>query len=240
MIKFFRKRRQKLLTENKFRKYLLYAIGEIALVVIGILIALQINTWNEQRKLKTKELKSLQELRSDLVQNLNDMRINIASFMICKNSNEIIVYNIENNIKYNDSLDYHFSMLYPFITFSVNQTAYDNLKLNGIGLITNDSLRRSISDLYANRFQSYMTFENTYMVSHYKDFIKPIFISEFSTYEYTVAAKPKNYAEFITNSEYKQVLNFTIDICNNFIRFQTDLKERTQEIIKRIDKEISD
>ncbi|MBT8293982.1 MAG: hypothetical protein KJN70_11965 [Eudoraea sp.] len=50
MIKFFRKIRQRLLTENKFSKYIMYAIGEIALVVIGILIALQVNNWNENRK----------------------------------------------------------------------------------------------------------------------------------------------------------------------------------------------
>jgi len=47
MIKFFRKIRQQLLAENKFTKYLIYAIGEIVLVVIGILIALSINNWNE-------------------------------------------------------------------------------------------------------------------------------------------------------------------------------------------------
>jgi len=46
MIKFFRKIRQRLLTENKFSKYLIYAIGEIILVVIGIIIALQGNNWN--------------------------------------------------------------------------------------------------------------------------------------------------------------------------------------------------
>jgi hypothetical protein len=49
LIKFFRKIRQKTLTENKFGKYLTYGIGEIILVVIGILIALQINNWNEER-----------------------------------------------------------------------------------------------------------------------------------------------------------------------------------------------
>ena len=49
MIKFFRRIRQQLLTENKFGKYLKYAIGEIILVVIGILIAIQINTWNENK-----------------------------------------------------------------------------------------------------------------------------------------------------------------------------------------------
>ncbi len=49
MIKFFRKIRQRLLTENKFSKYLIYAIGEIVLVVIGILMALQINNWNNNK-----------------------------------------------------------------------------------------------------------------------------------------------------------------------------------------------
>ena len=53
MIKFFRKIRQNLLMENKTRKYFKYAIGEIILVVIGILIALQINNWNENRKKET-------------------------------------------------------------------------------------------------------------------------------------------------------------------------------------------
>ncbi len=52
MIKFFRKFRQNLLSEGKTGKYLKYAIGEIILIVIGILIALQINNWNEARKLK--------------------------------------------------------------------------------------------------------------------------------------------------------------------------------------------
>ena len=50
MIKFFRNIRQNLLRENRFTRYLIYAIGEIILVVIGILIALQINNWNENRK----------------------------------------------------------------------------------------------------------------------------------------------------------------------------------------------
>jgi len=53
MIKFFRKIRQNLLMENKTGKYFKYAIGEIVLVVIGILIALQINNWNENRKKET-------------------------------------------------------------------------------------------------------------------------------------------------------------------------------------------
>ena len=54
MLRFFRKIRQKLLTDNKFSKYLLYAIGEILLVVIGILIALQVDNWNQKRENEEK------------------------------------------------------------------------------------------------------------------------------------------------------------------------------------------
>jgi uncharacterized membrane-anchored protein YhcB (DUF1043 family) len=68
MIKFFRKIRQKLLSENKFSKYLIYAIGEIILVVIGILIALQINNWNESRKQAKNEKEFIISLKKDLKQ----------------------------------------------------------------------------------------------------------------------------------------------------------------------------
>ena len=63
MIKFFRKIRQKLLTENKFSKYLLYAVGEIFLVVIGILIALQINNNSENYKKRQFEITILKILK---------------------------------------------------------------------------------------------------------------------------------------------------------------------------------
>ncbi|MFV1449327.1 DUF6090 family protein [Maribacter sp. HS] len=69
MIKFFRKIRQNLLSESKFSKYLIYAIGEIILVVIGILIALQINNWNEKQKEEKSELLILKTLQKDFIEN---------------------------------------------------------------------------------------------------------------------------------------------------------------------------
>ena len=66
MIKFFRHIRQTLLMENKTSKYFKYAIGEILLVVIGILIALQINTWNQERVNAKEERRILQDLSEEL------------------------------------------------------------------------------------------------------------------------------------------------------------------------------
>ncbi len=76
MINFFRKTRKKMADDNKPMKYMRYAIGEIALVVIGILIAIQINNWNETNKIKKLEKSTLLEisnaLESDLIQ-LSDL-----------------------------------------------------------------------------------------------------------------------------------------------------------------------
>ena len=66
MIKFFRKIRQKLLSENRFSKYLLYAFGEIILVMVGILLALQVNNWNESRKKEQAEIQLYKKILTDL------------------------------------------------------------------------------------------------------------------------------------------------------------------------------
>ena len=67
MINFFRKIRKQLADDNKPLKYMRYAIGEILLVVIGILIALQINTWNEERREKRLAQTYLENLKLDLM-----------------------------------------------------------------------------------------------------------------------------------------------------------------------------
>lgn len=78
MIKFFRKIRQKLLTENKFSQYFIYAIGEIILVVIGILIAISINNWIDTRKKDDLKISYIESLKSDLSADIVYFRTQIA------------------------------------------------------------------------------------------------------------------------------------------------------------------
>ncbi len=72
MLRFFRRIRQRLLTKNNFSKYLLYAIGEILLVVIGILIALSIDNWNTYRKDRSSEADYLKRLSNDLARDTSN------------------------------------------------------------------------------------------------------------------------------------------------------------------------
>lgn len=86
MIKFFRKIRQRLLNENKLNKYLLYAIGEIVLVVIGILIALSINNWNQDRIYNIERKYLISELLTEFENNLEQIKLmtNRNEFLIAK------------------------------------------------------------------------------------------------------------------------------------------------------------
>ena len=99
MIKFFRKIRQNLLSEGKTRKYLKYAIGEIILVVIGILIALSINNWNEERKAVNKTEHLLTQVHKELGFNINKAN-KVIEWYRPKDS---LIYNVLNKkVTYND------------------------------------------------------------------------------------------------------------------------------------------
>lgn len=99
MINFFRTIRQKMLSENKFSKYLLYAIGEIILVVIGILIALSINNWNDHGKEILKKNNLLKALKIEFAKNLSQLDT------ILKYDNEVVKSSFEFlKLNHNDSI----------------------------------------------------------------------------------------------------------------------------------------
>ena len=103
MIKFFRKIRHRLLTENKFSKYLVYAIGEIILVVIGILIALQINNWNEKHQAQNKMVSNFQNLIEDLKSNKLQLLNLIERRKEVSNGAGLLIDNYENQIQVDEN-----------------------------------------------------------------------------------------------------------------------------------------
>ena len=152
MIKFFRKIRQKLLTENRFNKYILYAIGEITLVMIGILLALQVNNWNEKRIAKTNEVKTLQQLNIDLKTNLKELK-SISSYVIySKSGMSNILEGLNNGFESIDSLRVWVEQSNGGNIFNNANTAYKNIENNDKSIISNDSLRIRITLMYERHF----------------------------------------------------------------------------------------
>ncbi len=147
MIKFFRKIRQNLLSESKFGKYLTYAIGEIILVVIGILIALSINNWNEERKNRAFEKEILEQIRANLNKDkirLESVRHNFKNAMISTDK----VLNSEWTTNEQDSLKYWLSDIVRFDRFQPLTNAFEVAKSKGLDLISNKQLRFDIGAYY--------------------------------------------------------------------------------------------
>ena len=154
MIKFFRYIRQKLIAENKFSKYLLYAIGEVILVVIGILIALQINNWNQQRIDIDKERRLLLEIQENLNEDLQNID-SILKFNALKLRTIDSAYYYLSKMNDNPGLGKEFSSFLPIITnhafFSPNKVAFNNVTSTGnIDIFRSDDLRKKISRYYSN------------------------------------------------------------------------------------------
>ena len=158
MIKFFRRIRQKLLAENKFSKYLVYAIGEIILVVIGILIALQINTWNEEQKLSRQEALYLTRLVSE---NKQDM-ITFSGYIKDLEKGKETVVNFSKALKsetITDSVLIQFAHEYfkygsIFPIFSSSNSTFEDLSSTGnLRVIKSTYLRENVVQHYAKHQQ---------------------------------------------------------------------------------------
>ncbi|MDP5092080.1 MAG: DUF6090 family protein [Polaribacter sp.] len=156
MIKFFRKIRQNLFMENKTSKYFKYAIGEIVLVVIGILIALQINNWNEVRKDQKQEIKLLKQLQTDLTANEVEINGLIKRIKINKFAMDSLLINLKNQ-EYVAKFPIYVALIHRKSFFNNSNSGY---KLIGNGmakLISNDSLLNGILQLYEKDFVNILT-----------------------------------------------------------------------------------
>ena len=136
--------------ENKTGKYLKYAIGEIILVVIGILIALQINNWNEQRKVDGEILKTLNEIRSNLISD----SLSIRETRILKsediNIQHTVIHELESrNIPY-DSIQYHLGRVMLARRIVLVDNGYQMMKKYGLEQLRNKELRNELINYYTN------------------------------------------------------------------------------------------
>lgn len=149
MTRIWKNNRFRNLGQNRIAKYALYAVGEIILVVIGILIALQVNNWNEKNKNSKKEVGYLRNLQQDL--RIDSLRLAELKndFEVAVDSKKVFETNLDGNYV-NDSLVTHFMNQHYFVNdFIPNTTTLDELtNSNGLNLINNEMLRREIVTLY--------------------------------------------------------------------------------------------
>jgi hypothetical protein len=244
MIKLFRNIRKNLLNDGKTTKYFKYAIGEIILVVIGILIALQINTWNESRK-KKKQLDTIYTtIEQNLKTDLKAIKVPIE-FYERLDSTLTSILTTSYPKSFLDSINENNYL--ACIPCKSNINMYENFvnQDNGVELLKKYEDDESIKGTAFSEeiVQFYSTLG--YRLSYFIDFITNETYTNLKSYEqfpwysdYSLNKySPEAVAYFLNDQNYKnKAANFKIFIGRNYLRMLKDYEKTAAEIITKIEK----
>jgi hypothetical protein len=175
MLRFFRIIRQNLLMEKNNAKYFKYAIGEILLVVIGILIAVSINNWNDYRVDQSLEKSYLNSIITDIDENTSRMQEVIEMSNALVESGNFLLTHFKNPTKKQDAvLMTHVGNLIPINHFQSRDIAFEDLKSSGrLNLISNNDVKLKIQEYYNHneRVSSVINMNGQYKYKEFNEFI---------------------------------------------------------------------
>jgi hypothetical protein len=210
MARIFNTIRQRLLAQNRLTRYLIYALGEIILVVIGILIALQINTYSENQKLRNKEVILLKEMQQNLQLDLEDIDFNLDGNALRIRSNNAVLEIINGTNLHADSADFFFGNFFGNFQLSENTTAWENLKSIGVDLISDNELRKSISYLYSNRYVYLENLEKGMDDRYQWDYLYPHVLEHINMDLLWESAKPADLQKLTADRKFKEVIKMNL------------------------------
>ena len=245
MIAFFRKIRYKLLRNGKSGKYFKYAIGEIVLVMIGILLALQVNNWNNERKDRDREIKYLKNIKLDLGKDLKSLAFQINFRKEKYKGTKRLVKHI-NGSPITDLTELTWNVVNSLMEdkFTPNNTTYTELSNSGnLNLITNDTIKKLLLDL--EELYKRNDFSIEHEVFEYREYISkpvfkytnvnqlwPVFIDEKTVEEQQITFD--NFNELFQSSEYNNGLFVSNLITEETIPIYENIENKSNRIIEMI------
>ena len=228
--------------KNKTGKYFKYAIGEIVLVVIGILIALSINNWNEEKKSIQKGRDILVDIRENLEFNTIQFQDDIEINRNVVNSIDIVLNNITVTKIYNDSLDKHIRYVNWWASARWKSSGYEALVKHGVEIVQSKELQESIIDLYEISYIEIV--ENARLQEGNWNAVLPNWLeliyrdpSAFNSSD-EHKARPFDYQEIVDSRMFRSFLTFNRSQRVYDIQVRTSMIAKHQEIIKLINKEL--
>lgn len=234
MFTLFRRIRQKLIASGSITKYLLYATGEILLVVIGILIALQINNWNETNKMDSMVSQALSEIREDLVQDTLILQSRITLQIAELDAQTRIVDALTHQTLNEEAHRSDLGKLMLVRETVLLRNGYDYLKELGISKLNRPELRQALLQYYEHDYASIrkdlqddnFEFENVwlpYAREHFKDW-------EFGEY-----AVPHSYSEIQNDLYLLTTLKFNLTNKGYTLRSHSRALEHAESLIAMLE-----
>ena len=228
MIKFFRKIRQNLLSEGKVGKYLKYALGEILLVVLGILIAVQINNWNVNKQNEKKEKLYLTRLTTNLGYDIRLYELIMAQDSLLIDTLSEVKDNLTQFIKTIDQPSEDLSFLITGYKFTSNRTVIDNLISSGqIELLRSNYLVEDIF-LYYRTTELIETGIDATIPANNNATVNNIILKFNSNNKID-----SSYIKTIENS-----IHYRIDLIERQLKWYSSQKQLAEKLVKKINQEI--
>lgn len=250
MIKFFRTIRQSLIMNNQSSKYFKYAIGEIILVVIGILIALQINNWNTNRLKRIEEVKYLINIKEDLLKDLKSLDYQLKFRKEKYKGTKKLIEQI-NGAPVKDLEELTFNVVNTLMEerFTPINSTFNELNSSGnLNIISNDSIKSLLVELQEDYKNNDFSIEHeTY---DYREYVsKPLFgltpmRKVYPIYHGTKTADEqgislKTFEPLFNSADYRNGIFIANDMTYFFLGFYQSIKAKTQRLVDYINQEIN-
>jgi hypothetical protein len=208
--------------------------------MIGILLALQVNNWNEQRKNKTTEQKLLASIQLDLLTNVDRLKKDIFLEHRTIDQAHRIIEHLDNERPYIKSLDTVFSQAIYSPDIVIAKSGYESLKLKGVDIIRNEKLQQDLIYLfdvvYSDLIAGTVRLEDLFWPSS----VLPIIHKHFrrSDTEGTMKLTPTNYQGLMNDTTYKNMVMNRVHFRNLAATLKEQALDRTLELLDQIPKEL--
>lgn len=252
MAKFFRRIRQQLLIKNRFTRYLVYAIGEILLVVIGILIALQVNNINEQRKSDTKGKKYLVSMKNELLNNLEIVKTEIKDLDKSLTGQRELIALI--NAEKDTVNEIYLSRILALSFSSVHELRYQDgtfkelLYSGGLISIDNDSIKNEVTSwegrMIAVRKQEKGVYDVRekivdYMIDNgvFKNMLDDVGAS--NRFQIIKSIRRNGNKALLKSQKFENLLSYHIALSDSQKSFYKDLENDINNVLRMVEKDLN-
>ncbi|MFY0602689.1 MAG: hypothetical protein JXQ93_01985 [Flavobacteriaceae bacterium] len=239
MIKFFRKIRQNLLSEGKTGKYFKYAVGEIILVVIGILIALQINNWNELKKRRSTEIEILVGIRNDILRDTIDINFNIRGYQNIIERDSLVLSHLIKKKAYSNMLARN---LHSIVNFGwsvvLHEAHFQEAKQRGLSIISNKEIRDEINYLYGFKYSGFKSKVNNNDRYKHNELLKYTIGNYFSYDSNGVFIDKESYVKLLSNKNSHYYIKRSSDMHKRLLNFHFNTLKKSLEVAQLIEQEI--
>lgn len=188
-----------------------HAIGELLLIVVGILIALQASDWQNRRVDRQTEIAYLEEIRTSLSTDIDAVTAGIDRYRQIEMRIMELLSRLDSELPYEDSVDTYFGAVYGANAFSLNAAAYESLKSHGLTLISDRTLRSEIAMMYE------LTYPDTQRAIRYEestvlDILRPYFLLHFRDLTFDKSATPIDYDFVANDTKFLNLANYRLQL----------------------------